>query len=630
MCAIAGIVNSADAKPQLENMLKAMHHRGPDYRGVWIEDGCHLGHNRLSIIDLSPDGHQPMVSASGRYVIVYNGEVYNFLSLREELTRQGVVFRSRTDTEVILALWELEQDACIHRLRGMFAFGIWDRQTNTLTLVRDRLGIKPLYYAQTPSGFVFASEIKGMLASGMVDKAIDPVAIALVLQKGYVQQPHTILESVSALQPGHILKLKGGGVSTNSYWRLENRPSPYGSEEEAIAAIRQMVIESVNMEMISDKPVGVFLSGGLDSTVLVAALRAAGHRHIKTFTVGFDSTDKEQSEAQEAKASAEFYGTTHFDLQVERGEVWSSIDKFIDAVDQPSVDGFNVWLVSKMTAEHVAVALSGLGGDELFSGYSIDHTILEWKENRNLFLNAIRVASPAWRLIPRSFKLRRFLEAKCRLYDFVDAYLSWGEILDAKAASRLAGLRDSCQRRSVYELFAGIDCEDSKDLLQRIARMHLHAFMSGRVLPVSDAFSMAHSLEVRFPLIDYRLVETAFNLPCSWKVKNAKGNVGFRRGQGSFGKGGVKHILFQAFKSELPEGFGKRYKKGFALPFEEWLRTDLQEELKSVFFDSGTYFPPHALQDLYCKWQKGMVGWTAVWVVFVLEKWINRNIVSCG
>lgn len=628
MCAIAGILAHSHSTPNLEAMLVAMRHRGPDDSGTWIENGCHLGHNRLSIIDLSPAGHQPMVSASGRYVIVYNGEVYNFLSLRKELEQLGVAFRSHTDTEVILALWEREQAACASRLRGMFAFGIWDRHERSLTLVRDRLGIKPLYYAEATDKFVFASEIKGMLASGLVEKKINPQAIALLFQKGYVQQPSTILESVRALMPGQILQLKDNKVRIETYWQLGNQEVKYRSEDEAIQGIRQMVIKAVNEEMVSDRPVGVFLSGGLDSTVLVAALRAAGQNQINTFTIGFDSTDNQRSEAMDAQVSANYYGTTHHDIQIESENVWKLLDDFIEAIDQPSVDGLNVWLVSKKTAEHVTVALSGLGGDELFSGYSIDRTMLYWRGNRPALLKAIELTEPIWKKISSRHKLRRALEARNRLNDFTDAYLSWGEVNSEKNAAMLAGFSDEFQHKTVYDTFNSFDHLNAKDLLQRITAMHLHTFMSGRVLTISDACAMAHSLEVRFPLIDHRLAESAFNLPQAWKVKHIRKAARLKNYESDnrLEETGIKHLLFQAFKNEFPDGFGNRSKKGFALPLNHWMRNGLREDLKSIIFDSQNYLPKKKLQDLFYKWQKGEISWSPLWVAFILEKWIKRYI----
>lgn len=611
-------------------MLAAMEHRGPDDRGVWIKEGMNLGHNRLSIIDLSPAGHQPMLSVSGRYVIVYNGEVYNFQELRKELLDQGVSFRSHTDTEVILALWEREGTACISRLRGMFAFAVWDQLEKTLTLVRDRLGIKPLYYAQTPQGFVFASEIKGMLASGLVEKDINDVAVALILQKGYVQQPHTILQNVHALMPGQLLRLQGQTITTEVYWKLENKETPHHSEQEAIEAIRTQVIESVHEEMISDRPVGVFLSGGLDSTVLVAALRAAGHEHINTFTIGYDTTNRARSEAEDAKISASFYDTNHFDIQIEPDNIWASIDSYIEAIDQPSIDGLNVWLVSQKTTEHVTVALSGLGGDELFSGYSIDRTMLYRQEYKSALLNAICLTAPIWKNTHLPKRIKRGLHAWNRFKDFIEAYLSWGEVNSRQHAALLAGFKEEFQRQAVYETYQTFDHLENKDMLQRITNMHIHTFMSSRVLTISDACAMAHSLEVRFPLIDHRLVETAYNLPQNWRIKHVEKAAKLKNFEAGnrFEETGIKHLLYQAFKHDLPKGFGNRAKKGFAMPINQWMKTGLQEELKSMVYNPNSYLPQKAIQKLYLDWEKGGINWVPIWGVFIIEKWIKRYLTT--
>jgi len=628
MCGIAGIISNNNAEPNLKAMLTAMKHRGPDDRGTWIKDGVHLGHNRLAIIDLSPAGHQPMISASGRYVMVYNGEVYNFQSLRNELMAQGVNFRSHSDTEVILALWELEQESCVSKLRGMFALAVWDVFEKKLTLIRDRLGIKPLYYAQTQQGFIFASEIKGMLASGLVQKEINEVAIALILQKGYVQQPHTILKNVHALMPGQIFRWSKKGVSTKNFWQLQNKGTSYKSEQEAVDAIRTLVIDAVNEEMVSDRPVGVFLSGGLDSTILVAALRAAGQSDLKTFTVGFDSTNSQLSESVEAQQSAQFYDTEHHDIQVESVDAWKSIDAFIEAIDQPSIDGLNVWLVSQKTAEHVTVAISGLGGDELFSGYSIDRTMLYWRENNAILLNAIHLTAPIWKNFPIPGRIKRGLEAKNRLSDFTDAYLSWGEVNTSVAATQIAGFKNGFQEKVVYKTFDFFRQENCLDLLQQITAMHIHTFMSGRVLTISDACAMAHSLEVRFPLIDHRLVDMAYNLPQAWRIKHVEAAAKMKNfeAENNFEKTGIKHLLYQAFKSELPVGFGQRSKKGFKLPFNLWLKSGLEEQVKSVLFNPDSYFPSPALRSIWDNWNTGANGWGPVWTAFIIESWIKKYI----
>lgn len=628
MCGIAGILSNMNVEANLRAMLEAMKHRGPDDTGTWCSNGVYLGHNRLSIIDLSPAGHQPMVSHSGRYVIVYNGEVYNFQSLRKDLMAQGVSFQSHTDTEVILALWEREGESCISRLRGMFAFAIWDKVEKRLTIVRDRLGIKPLYYAQTPNAFVFASEIKGILASGLVNRKVNDTAIAMILQKGHVQPPHTILDSVHSLMPGQLLSIHEQTINIATYWKLQNGSNKISDEINAISEIRNLIIQSVHEEMVSDRPVGVFLSGGLDSTVLVASLKAAGHKNIKTFTVGFDSTDFKSSEAKDAKIAAQYYGTEHSDIQIEGTEVYNAIDSYIEAIDQPSIDGLNIWLVSKKTSEHVTVAISGLGGDELFSGYSIDRNILYWHEKNAALTKILSFTEPIWRNIPKHWKLRRKLHSVSKFADFTEGYLSWAEINSQEVAAHLAGFPIEFQKAAVYENYAYFAKGEFTDLLQRITAMSIQTFMSGRVLPISDACSMAHSLEVRFPLIDHRLVELTYNLPQSWKIKKMKEVAKMKNfeSENSFEQTAIKHLLYQSFKKELPPGFGRRAKRGFKLPLDKWMNNELEENIRDIFYATATYLPSENLRSLWDKWKKDKTNWVPVWVAFILESWIAKYI----
>lgn len=627
MCGIAGIYTSksCELNPQLNSMLSAMKHRGPDDRGVWIKEGMYLGHNRLSIIDLSPAGHQPMVSHSGRYVLVYNGEVYNFQALKKELLDHGISFRSHTDTEVILALWEREGSACISRLRGMFAFAIWDHFEKTLTLVRDRLGIKPLYYAQTHKGFVFASEIKGLLASGLVEKVINPVAISHLLNTGYVQQPDTILSSISALLPGHLLVFSNNEYQTREYWNFTTAKNECASEEEAIARTRALVIDAVSEEMISDRPIGVFLSGGLDSTVLLAALRIAGHQHVKTFSVGFDTLQAGMNEADDSGFAANWYESEHTSIHTTAKDLSDHFDAYIAAIDQPCLDGLNTWLVSKFTAPYVTVALSGLGGDELFSGYGVDRRMIYERRQYSWIINSLHAGKFLWGLMPHG-SLRDRFEHWSEKATLSNAYSQWGRLFHGKQAALLGPFDYTSYIKNALEAFAPFDPGKSFDDLQRISALHLSTFMRSRLLRDSDAVSMSHSMEVRFPLIDHRLVEMAYPLPMSWKLKHASSSAKLRKyeSENSYIQYGVKHLLYQAFKHELPQGFGSRPKRGFHLPMQEWMLSSLREVIQDYLMTGNTYFNTPELNRVWKKWETGGVGAGQVWLLLITESWIKK------
>ncbi|MFM9951282.1 MAG: asparagine synthase (glutamine-hydrolyzing) [Saprospiraceae bacterium] len=627
MCGIGGIISKTNKEPNLKTMLAAMEHRGPDDHGIWIKEGTHLGHNRLSIIDLSVAGHQPMVSTSGRYIIVYNGEVYNYKLLRKELIAQGISFCSATDTEVILNLWEREGANSVARLRGMFAFAIWDCLAECLTLVRDRLGIKPLYYALTPEGLVFASEIKGMLASGLVQRDVNPKAISALLNTGYVQQPDTIIQEVYALMPGQSLTFDEGRIQKNCYWSLKEKREACDSEEETIVEVRALVTQAVEEEIVADRPVGIFLSGGLDSTVMLAALRLAGHNQVKTFTVGFETKKAGLDERVEAADTARFYGTEHLSIQASRNDLVEGIEDFIEAIDQPSVDGLNTWLVSKFTAPHVTVALSGLGGDELFSGYGIDRRLLYWNQKYAFWSKIVKQGRPALDLLQIEAVSKR-IDIWGERATLSGAYSQWGRLFSAKQVEGLTGIRTAIHENDIELFFKSGDPGNAFDELQRISSLHLATFMSSCLLRDSDAVSMAHSMEVRFPILDHRLVETVFSTPLNWKIKKIRDSVQLTQYEtdGAYERLGIKHLLFQAFKKDLPAELGERPKRGFKLPIQEWLKTGFESRLEQVLLSDQTYLNPVALRAEWQSWKQGHSNWNRVWLLFILESWIKKYI----
>jgi asparagine synthase (glutamine-hydrolysing) len=616
MCGIAGIVNINNESTYIKNMLMAMHHRGPDDWGTFAGENIVLGHKRLSIIDLSPAGHQPMTSSNGKITMVFNGEVYNYKELKA-LVPETTDLKSTTDTEVILELWNIMGTAVLPKLRGMFALAVWNTETKELILARDHMGIKPLYYQVKNNQLVFASEMKGMLASGLVNKKISNKAVYQYLSNGYIMQPNTIIEDVYMLEPASYLKWKNGECSTTTFWKVTDK-QPYNpkSEQEAIKAVYQLVNDAVKEEAISDRPLGVFLSGGLDSTVLVAALAKSGVSEIKTFSVGFNKDDL--SEEDDAKAAAKFYGTKHTQLQVNDEDIVPHFQQYIKALDQPSIDGLNTWLVSKVTTKHVTVALSGLGGDELFSGYSIDRNYLD-KKSSPIFSKLIYATKGWWKYAP--LKLKNKLQAYSNSVDLPQLYKSWGSLFDEKEITQLIKLNDKENQ------FRNIDLGKSYSSLQRISYMHQRGFMLSRLLRDSDAVSMDHSIEVRFPIIDVRLVNLSFNLPDEWKIKKIKQTAKLKNyeKENSYEQNNVKHLLYQAFKSELPPAFGKRPKRGFKMPIEKWMQKGLLHDIDSTL--TSTLYLNHAYtQEVYSKWLKGEVNWTKVWAIYILEKWMRENL----
>lgn len=618
MCGIAGIVGINNASTHVKNMLEAMHHRGPDDWGTFENGPITLGHKRLSIIDLSTAGHQPMTNSKGDTSIVFNGEIYNYQELKS-LLPQNTSLKSNTDTEVILELWATLGKDVLPKLRGMFALAIWNTQTQELILARDHMGIKPLYYHINNNQLVFASEIKGMLASGLVTKKINPKAVYQYLANGYITQPNTIIEGVSMLDPASCLIWKNGQYTIEQFWNITEKPVSLPlTEKDAIQTVHQLVTDAVNEEAIADRPLGVFLSGGLDSTVLVAALKQKGANQIKTFSVGFDGDDL--SEEDDAKEAAKFYGTTHTQLQVSDKDVVPHIKQYINALDQPSVDGLNTWLVSKVTAKHVTVALSGLGGDELFSGYSIDRTILH-KQQYTWMSQIIHSSKPIWSIAPK--KISNKLQAYSNWRSLPEFYKTWGSVFSDEQILELTKQKSSPQNQ-----FTKLDLGATYSLLQRISYMHQRGFMMSRLLRDSDAVSMDHSIEVRFPIIDHRLVNLAFNLPDDWKIKNVNATAkltNFEK-ENSYEVNGVKHLLYQAFKNDLPPQFGLRPKRGFKMPIEKWMRAGLNNDIKETMTNKNSFLNPTLLSKLHERWKDGKLDWSKVWAIYTLEKWVQQNI----
>jgi asparagine synthase (glutamine-hydrolysing) len=619
MCGIAGVIGRDNTSQHVKNMLEAMHHRGPDDWGIFEEEGVVLGHKRLSIIDLSPAGHQPMTNRKGDITIIFNGEIYNYQELKSLLPEQQTHLKSTTDTEVILELWATLGKDILPKLRGMFALAVWNASSRELILARDQMGIKPLYYQIKNNQLVFASEMKGMLASGLVEKNINNKAVYPYLANGYIMQPDTIIEDVQMLEPASCLIWEDGHFAITKYWSISNKPDSLPqSEDDAINKVNQLLTDAVREEAIADRPLGVFLSGGLDSTVLVAALRKSGANQIKTFSVGFDGDDL--SEEDDAREAAAFYGTTHTQLQVNDKDVVPYIEQYIKALDQPSVDGLNTWLVSKVTAKHVTVALSGLGGDELFSGYSIDRAIL-YKQPYAWISQIIYLTKVIWNKAPKN--ISNLLLAYSNWRNLPEFYKSWGRLFNDKEINELTKRKSSKQNQ-----FIALDLGPRYSLLQRISYMHQRGFMMSRLLRDSDAVSMDHSIEVRFPLIDCRLVNLVFSIPDSWKVKNVKATAKLSNyeKQNSYEVNGVKHLLYQSYKKDLPPKFGSRSKRGFKMPIEIWMRNGLKYDIEQTLTNNASYLNSDILIKMNENWKSHKVGWSKVWAIYILEKWVQQNL----
>jgi len=622
-------------------MVMAMRHRGPDDSGVFCGPGAVLGMTRLAIIDLSPAGHQPMSNPERTVWIVYNGEVYNFQSERRQLEAQGESFVSHSDTEVVLKLYERYGDDFLLRLRGMFALAILDLRggpgRERLLLARDQVGIKPLLYTWAGNRLVFASELKVLLASGLVRPEIDFEAVRMLLTYGSVYQPHTLLRGVQALLPAHRLIVERGRTRVERYWRFGldrlagMRARPYAELVEAVAGALE---ESVRLQMVSDVPIGAFLSGGIDSSTLVGLMtRIAGHR-VKTFSVGFPGEGAALDETDDAERTARFFGADHSRIEVSGRDVRDHLDHFVSGLDQPSVDGLNSYFVSLAARRSVTVAISGTGGDEVFAGYPWFAQMTRYAQQRQALIETgwARLASlPA--LDPFVFGRWGPWLQQARAEGFVARYAGTYQIFGPLGAARLlhprwhlaagAGRSPSYELRFNDELPAGAAVE-------RVSALCLRGYTSNQLLRDIDAVSMSHSLEVRVPFLDVPLIDLAFSLPASSKLGPVADGV--NPYTASYRESGSKRILVDAGRrlKVLPDDIDRQPKRGFSFPVDVWLKHELREVLEEALSPEVVrargLLQPAAVARVRRDFLEGLIHWSQPWLLMILERWCHAYI----
>ncbi len=583
MCGIVGIWDSRGQRhidgAVLASMNESQHHRGPDETGTHLAPGVALGHKRLSIIDLKT-GQQPLFNEDHSVVIVFNGEIYNYQELIPELSALGHVFRTRSDTEVIVHAWEAWGEACVDRLRGMFAFAIWDERQQALFLARDRLGVKPLFYAQLPDGlWLFGSELKALLAHGELRREIDPRSVEDYFALGYVPEPRTIFTSAHKLPPGHTLLLRRGqpAPAPRRYWDVRftgsNRISAQDAQAELIARLK----DSVRLRMISEVPLGAFLSGGVDSSAVVAMMAAQSGEPVNTCSISFD--DPAFDEARYAQQVADRYRTLHFVDRVETDD-FDLIDTLAALYDEPYADSSAIptYRVCQLARRHVTVALSGDGGDESFGGYR--RYRLHMGEERMRSALPLGLRQPLFgmlgRLYPKADRAPRFLRAKSTFQalarDSVSAYFHSvsifrddmrGLLFSPEFKTRLAGYRAA----EVFERHAAR--ADTDDALSLVQYLDLQTYLIGDINTKVDRASMAHALEVREPLMDHSLVEWVASLPSNLKLREGEG----------------KWLLKKSMEPHLPENILYRPKMGFAVPLARWFRGPLRERVRRALLE---------------------------------------------
>lgn len=620
MCGIAGIIGrdgETITAEKIRRMTDTIVHRGPDDEGICTQGNVGLGMRRLSIIDLS-GGSQPIYNEDRTVAVVYNGEIYNFPELRKELESRGHRFYTHTDTEVIVHLYEEMGAECVNKLRGMFAIALHDAKRNSLLLARDRLGKKPLYYAHREGRFYFGSEIKAMLAVAPELAEVDPEGVLQFFYFGYIPDPYSAFREIRKLPPGHLAEYRNGQISARQYWDVPAYgASDPGSDEACLEEMERRLAEAVRIRLISDVPLGAMLSGGVDSSIVVALMARESSAPVKTFSIGFRKADF--NEAEYARLVAERFGTDHHELIVDP-DISDTLQHLTGMMEEPFGDSSMIptYCVSQLARQHVTVALSGDGGDELFAGY--DRYIVNWRRQRYDFVPAWMgkiYRSHMYPLLPARVKGRKF--AWNITLPSRDRYLDGVSFLPALHRERglfsdefVASAREWTDPFRQFERY--YDDAPATDQLSRLMYLDTKTYLTGDILTKVDRMSMATSLEVRCPILDHIFVEWVAGLPVKYKFRD-----------------GTRKFLFKKLAERLgvPAQILHRRKQGFALPLVHWMRHELKDGLLQILLEPRTlqrgYFKPEAIRGLLDEHFRGRRDHAGVlWMLLVFELW-HRN-----
>jgi len=626
MCGISGIYNYKTAEPVSERVLKAMNdtliHRGPDDEGFYISNEVGLGHRRLSIIDLAA-GHQPMTNEDGTVWVAFNGEIYNFIELHRFLESRGHRFKTRSDTEVIVHLYEEKGEDCFRELRGMFAIAIWDQRNKKLLLARDRVGKKPLFYYHDGAKVLFGSEIKAILQVPGVCRDIDIEAMSDYFSFLYVPAPKSIFKKIRKVLPGHYLLVSADGVREAQYWDLSFADTDELSEEQWCEKLVDALQEAVRLRLMSEVPLGAFLSGGVDSSSVVAMMKNAIDGPVITSSIGFD--EKEFDELPYARAVASQFGTDHHE-QIVRPDALAVLEKLAWHYDEPFADSSAVptYYVSKVAREHVTVALSGDGGDENFAGYrryyfdQRENLIRSWLPAgiRQPVFGALASLYPKVDWAPRIFRGKATFQnlARCP----IAAYFRSVAACQPELKSGL--LHGDVQRElgdydSLDVLRAHYDRADTDDLLSKVQYVDIKTYLADDILAKVDRASMAVSLEVRAPILDHKFMELAARIPSRLKLRGMNG----------------KYIFKKALEQCLPESILYRKKMGFAVPLAQWFRGDLREMTRDAILgtESADFLQRNTVERLWTEHQKGFRDRsTELWTLLMFRLWQRKFLLA--
>lgn len=604
MCGVAGIVSTSSVltvEAAVTRMISSIAHRGPDHSAVSFLGMAVLGHTRLRIIDLSPEADEPLPNEDGTVWLSFNGEIFNWKQIRSGLVSKGHSFRSQCDAEVIVHLYEESGNGFVGKLEGIFAFAVWDQEARRLLLSRDRLGIKPLYYAEIPDGIMFASEIRALVASGLVPSLLNKSALRDVLRFGSVGSDRTAVSGIQELPAGHMLEWRDGHLDITAYWqpRIEVNPALSDSKD-AVTNLRGRLEQAVGRQLVADVPLGVFLSSGIDSAVVASVAGALGGS-LKTFTISVGGAD---DEGQMAASLAHHLGSDHTQVTLDQDDALEGVLRSISAMDQPTVDGVNTWMVAKAARESgLVVALSGLGGDELFFGYPTFRVIPE-------LMSVARLASYLPKRMRNALSSMAFgrLDGPLRR---VTAFL--GGPMGVTEAYEM--LREVLPTELVFttEAVAHPPADSKVNILHETCLLELGRYMRNQLLRDSDQMGMAHSVEIRVPLLDELVVDLAFAIPASLKAPNGR----------------PKQLLIHAVADLLPPGYGSGEKKTFTLPFDRWLRGPLRDVSKGALLSDDsvltTLMPPQSRERLWTEFDRGRLHWSRVWAPVVVDLWTRSR-----
>jgi asparagine synthase (glutamine-hydrolysing) len=608
MCAIAGIMDNLDNRNSaLERMLCSMVSRGPDSKGDYFSDDIALGHRRLKVIDLSSQANQPMSNENRSLWLVYNGEIYNFKELRSELIELGHSFKSQSDAEVVLHSFEEWGRDCLSRLRGMFAFAIWDKDRKQLFLARDRLGIKPLYYYCKDGIFIFASQVRAILSTEISSRRLNHLGVFAYLDSGGLKDPLTIVEGVYSLPAASYMVYDTSGLQVRTYWdphRLEEKHSFSGTEE-ITERIKSILKESIRMHLISDVPLGIFLSGGIDSTSLLSLAKEASS-NIRTVSLVYK--EKEYSEDKFSRMAAERYLTQHREIVLDAESLLKDLPHAIMSMDEPTFNGVNTYFISKAAKESgITVALSGLGGDEVFCGY-VNFRRIDKVNSLCRILNNC----PPWPRRALSGILKNVFphEQKDKAAEIMEGNFSLEDVYFWMRRLFTDGQKKRLLKMNISQESERITKTGDSDFINQLSYLELTNYMRDILLRDTDFMSMAHSLEVRVPFLDHKLIEFILSVPGKFKIdKNMN-----------------KPLLVRSLANPLPEAIVRRRKKGFVLPFASWMKEGLRKEVEQTLQGDSILdeiISKEAVSGIWQDFLKGRLFWQRPWAIYVLKRWVN-------